>query len=69
MERKQRIQETLKPSPADPLEAWEATDVRPEDIPVTPGQIREYQRRLEYLRKHPESAMEWRVVRNGGPTR
>ena len=35
-------------------------DECPEYPPVTPGQLKEYRRRLEYLRKHPESAMDWR---------
>ena len=35
-------------------------DECPEYPPVTPEQIREYRRRLAYLRKHPESAMDWR---------
>ena len=63
MTRQELIQEILKLSQSDRiefmLEAWEAMEVRPEDIPVTPEQLREYRRRLEYLRKHPESAMEW----------
>jgi putative addiction module component (TIGR02574 family) len=64
MERKELIQEILKLSQSDRidfmLEMWEAMEVRPEDIPVTPEQIRECERRLEYLRKHPETAMDWR---------
>ena len=64
MERKELLQEILKLNQADRiefmLEAWEAMEVRPEDIPVTPEQLHEYRRRLEHLRKHPESTMDWR---------
>ena len=64
MERKELIQEILKLSQSDRvefmLEVWEAIKVRPEDIPATPGQIQECERRLEYLRKHPESSADWR---------
>jgi len=64
MERQELMQEILKLSQSDRvefmLEAWEAIEVCPEDIPVTPEQIQECERRLEYLRKHPESSIDWR---------
>jgi len=64
MERKKLMQEILKLDRTDRvnfmLETWEAMEVRPEDIPVTPEQLQEYRRRLDHLRKHPESTMDWR---------
>ena len=64
MERKELIQEILKLNRTDriefALEVWELLAVRPEDLPMNPGHLRECHRRLEYLQKYPESAIDLR---------
>lgn len=54
-------------SPSDKLalvtELWDDLASNPEDIPITPEQIAEVDRRLEEYRKNPDLGSTWEEVK------
>jgi putative addiction module component (TIGR02574 family) len=63
----ERIPELRTLSPADKLalvtELWDDLASNPEDIPITPAQIAEIDRRLEEYRKNPDVGSTWEEVK------
>jgi putative addiction module component (TIGR02574 family) len=63
----ERIPELRTLSPSDKLtlvtELWEDLASRPEDIPITPEQIAEVDRRLEEYRQNPDLGSSWEDVK------
>ena len=63
----ERMPELRKLSPSDKLalitELWDDLASNPEDIPITPEQIAEVDRRLEEYRKNPDIGSTWEKVK------
>jgi putative addiction module component (TIGR02574 family) len=63
----ERIPELRTLSPGDKLalvtELWDDLASNPEDIPITPGQITEIERRLEEYRQNPDLGSTWEAVK------
>jgi putative addiction module component (TIGR02574 family) len=63
----ERIPELGTLSPAEKLtlvaEFWDDLASNPEDIPITPEQIAEGERRLEEYRKNPDLGSSWEEVK------
>jgi len=65
----ERIPELRTLSPAEKhslvTELWDDLASNPEDIPITPEQIAELERRLEEYRKNPDLGSSWEEVKAG----
>jgi putative addiction module component (TIGR02574 family) len=63
----ERMPELRTLSPSDKLalvtELWDDLASNPEDIPITPEQIAEVDRRLEEYRKNPDLGSTWEEVK------
>jgi putative addiction module component (TIGR02574 family) len=63
----ERIPELRTLSPGDKLalvtELWDDLASNPEDIPITPAQITEIERRLEEYRQNPDLGSTWEEVK------
>jgi putative addiction module component (TIGR02574 family) len=63
----ERIPELRTLSPGDKLalvtELWDDLASNPEDIPITPAQIAEIERRLEEYRQNPDLGSTWEEVK------
>jgi putative addiction module component (TIGR02574 family) len=63
----EKIPELRKLSASDKLtlvtELWNDLASNPEDIPITPEQIAEVDRRLEEYRKNPDLGSSWEEVK------
>ena len=63
----ERMPELRTLSPSDKLalvtELWDDLASNPEDIPITPEQIAEVDRRLEEYRKNPDLGSPWEEVK------
>jgi putative addiction module component (TIGR02574 family) len=63
----ERIPELRRLSASDKLilitELWEDLASKPEDIPITPEQIAEVERRLEEYRRNPGLGSSWEEVK------